>query len=121
MSNCKDPDNTLTITRGTTFVLTGSYSIDNTPTSLIGSTVYFTAKAARYDSDAADTTAIIQKTITDGTAEGKYTITIDPTDTAAVTPASGYYDIKVKNVTNEVYILATGKYKLTGSPTNRSA
>lgn len=120
MSHCKDKDNTLEITRGTTFLLTGTYSLDGVPTSLVGSTVYFTAKADRYDSDATDTSAIIQKTITTGTADGKYTITIDPADTATATPASGYYDIKVKNAANEVYLLATGKYKLTGSPTNRS-
>ncbi len=50
-----------------------------------------------YDSDTADSTAVVTKNVTDGTSAGAYTITIDPADTATLTPGKYYYDIKVEN------------------------
>ena len=111
----------LNINRGTTYSRTLNYSVDGVATSLVGSTVRFTMKTAEYDSDTADTSAVVQKDITNGTSLGVATITLDPADTATLTPGKYYYDIKV-DVDSDgatVYKVDEGTVKLDGSPTNR--
>lgn len=109
----------LTIKRGTTYLRTGTYSINGILTTLVGATVRFTMKTTQYDSDATDSTAVIAKNITTGTAQGAYTVTINPVDTALLTPNKYYYDIKVENADGTIYDLDDGTITLTGSPTNR--
>ncbi len=82
---------TLNINRGTTYIRTGTYSVDGVLTSLVGATILFTVKSSEYDSDATDTTAAIIKNITDGTAEGSYEIELAPADTASLAPGKYYY------------------------------
>ena len=111
----------LTINRGTTYSRTVNYSVNGTPTTLVGATVRFTMKTAEYDSDATDSEAVVTKNVTDGTAGGVAVITINPSDTAMLTPGKYFYDIKV-DVDSDgatVYKVDEGTIKLDGSPTNR--
>lgn len=109
----------LKINRGTTYQRTGTYSVDGVPTTLVGATVRFTMKDSEYDSDATDATALVKKNVTTGTSGGEYTITIDPADTATLTPGKYFYDIKVENADGTIYKLDEGTITLDGSPTNR--
>lgn len=113
----------LTITRGTTYNLTFYYQ-DSTGAalSLTGATVFFTVKSAEYDTDATDTTALIEKTVTSHTdaAGGISTIALTPTDTY-VTPGNYYYDIRVKDVDGNIYKMIEGRVVIDGSPTNRTS
>lgn len=109
----------LNINRGTTYIRTGTYSVDGVLTSLVGSTIRFTVKTAEYSTDATDTDAVITKNVTDGTSEGAYEIEIEPADTATLTPGKYYYDIKVEQADGKIYKLDEGTIKLDGSPTNR--
>lgn len=110
---------TLKINRGTTFPITVNYQRDGQPATLVGATVRFTIKSAEYDASTDDTSALVTKNVTSGTADGVATITLDPTDTAAITPGDYFYDVKVKEAGGAVYKIDEGKIKLDGSPTNR--
>lgn len=113
---------TLKINRGTTYSIGVLYKRDGVPYTLVGATVRFTVKTTEYDENMTDSDAVILKNVTDGTAEGVATITLDPTDTATVDPdAEYYYDIKVEQANGEIYKIDEGKIKLDGSPTNRGA
>lgn len=109
----------LKIDRGTTYSITFNYLRDGEAASLVGATVRFTAKSSEYDSDTDDSTAVITKDVTDGTAEGVATITIDPADTATLTPQKYYYDIKVEESGGDIFKCDEGTIKLDASPTNR--
>lgn len=109
----------LSINRGTTYTRTGTVSIDGVLTSLVGATVRFTVKANEYSTDTTDSDALIAKDVTDGTALGTYEITLEPSDTAELTPGKYFYDTKVELATGEIYKLDEGTIKLDGSPTNR--
>lgn len=111
----------LNINRGTTYAITGTYSVDGVLTTLVGATVRFTMKTTEYSTDATDADASVSKNVTDGTSGGSYTITIDPADTATLIPGKYYYDIKVKNADGTIYKLDEGTVKLDGSATNRLA
>ena len=107
--------------RGTTYSITFNYLRNGVATTLVGAKVRFTIKSTQYDADTADSTAIVTKNITNGSSGGVATITINPSDTATVTPGKYYYDIKV-DVTNDgttVYECDSGTVILGGSPTNR--
>lgn len=54
----------ITVFRGTSYPVTYNHTDSTGPVSLVGATVYFTVKSDVYDSDAADTSALIKKTIT---------------------------------------------------------
>lgn len=109
----------LKINRGTTYMRSGTYSKDGVPTSLVGSTIRFTAKDNEYDDSTDDSTAKILKNVTSGDDQGNFEIVINPTDTADLEPGTYYYDIKVKNSDGTVYKLDEGTIELDGSPTNR--
>lgn len=113
----------LTINRGTTYSITFNYTVDGVATSLVGSTVRFTMKTTEYDTDTTDSTAAVLKNVTSGTAGGVATITINPSDTATLTPGKYYYDIKVDVASDgvTVYKMVEGVITLDGSPTNRLA
>lgn len=111
----------LRINRGTTYTIGLVYERGGIATTLVGATVRFTVKTAEWDDNMLDTDASILKNITDGTAEGTATITIDPEDTAELTPGKYYYDIKVEQADGEIYKVDEGTIKLDGSPTNRGA
>jgi len=111
----------LKVNRGTTYSRTVNYSVNGVATSLVGATVRFTMKTAEYDSSTTDTTAVVTKNVTNGTALGVAVITLNPADTATLTPGKYYYDIKVDVASNgvTVYKLDEGEIILDGSPTNR--
>lgn len=111
----------LTITRGTTYTIGVVYKKNGVVATLVGATVRFTIKSSEYDADMDDSTAILLKNVVDGNSSGEATITIDPEDTAEVTPGNYFYDIKVEEAGGEIYKIDEGKIKLDGSPTNRGA
>ena len=111
----------LRINRGTTYTIGIIYKRNGEATTLVGATVRFTVKTVEWDDDMTDTSAVIQKNITDGDSAGEATITIDPEDTAELEPTKYFYDIKVEQADGEIYKIDEGTIKLDGSPTNRGA
>lgn len=109
----------LKINRGTTYTISFNYQKDGVAETLVGATVRFTVKSTEYSSDATDTDATIVKNITTGNSAGAATITIDPADTATLTPGKYYYDIKVEEAGGDIYKTDEGTIKLDASPTNR--
>ena len=111
----------LKINRGTTYIKTGTARLDGEALDISGSTVRFTVKSKEYDADATDSSAAISKDITDGTSAGAYTITINPSDTATLTPGKYYFSIKldVDSDGATVYELDEGTITLDADPTNR--
>lgn len=112
----------LKINRGTTYSRTlSAFTIDGVVTSLVGATVRFTMKSAEWTTSSTDADASVTKNITTGTALGVATITLNPADTATLTPGPYHYDIKVDLHSDGVtiYKVDEGKIKLDGSPTNR--
>lgn len=111
----------LTINRGTTYAITFNYLVDGVATTLVGATVRFTMKDVEYDSDTDDSTASVLKNVTSGDSNGLATITLNPSDTATLTPGKYYYDIKVDVASDgvTVYKMDEGTITLDGSPTNR--
>lgn len=109
----------LKINRGTTYTINFSYQRNGEAETLVGATVRFTAKSAEYDTDTDDSDASIVKNVSSGNSDGEAIITIDPADTATLTPGTYYYDIKVEEAGGEIYKVDEGKIKLDGSPTNR--
>lgn len=109
----------LKINRGTTYTLGLNYQKDSVATTLVGATVRFTMKDVEYDTSTTDATAELVKNVTNGTSGGVATITIDPADTATITPGKYYYDIKVEEAGGEIYKVDEGTIALDGSPTNR--
>ncbi len=111
----------LKINRGTTYTIGIIYKRNGVAETLVGATVRFTVKTTEWDTDMTDATAVLQKNVTDGNSSGEATITIDPIDTASLTPDKYYYDIKVEQADGEIYKIDEGTVKLDGSPTNRGA
>ena len=109
----------LKIDRGPTYTRTLNYSVNGEAASLVGATVRFTVKSSEYDDSTDDSTAAISKDVTDGTEAGVATITIEPSDTATMTPGKYYYDIKVQDATGNIFKVDEGTIELDGSPTNR--
>jgi hypothetical protein len=111
----------LKINRGTTYTIGIVYKKNGEATTLVDATVRFTVKTAEWDDNMTDSDAVVLKNITDGNSSGEATITIDPEDTAELTPDKYYYDIKVEEAGGEIYKIDEGTIKLDGSPTNRGA
>lgn len=111
----------LKINRGTTYSLTLNYKKNGVAETLVGATVRFTVKTSEYDSSTDDSTASITKNITSGNSSGVATITLDPADTATLTPGKYYYDIKVEEADGDIYKVDEGTIKLDASPTNRTS
>lgn len=109
----------LKVNRGTTYAITFNYLKDGVATTLVGATVRFTMKTAEYSTDATDADASVVKNVTNGTSGGVATITLDPADTATLTPGKYYYDIKVEEAGGDIYKCDEGTIKLDASPTNR--
>ena len=110
---------TLKINRGTTFTIGVNYQRNGEAETLVGATVRFTMKSSEYDTDSADSSALVSKDVTDGNSSGEATITIDPSDTATITPGKYFYDVKVEEAGGSIYKIDEGIVKLDGSPTNR--
>jgi hypothetical protein len=110
---------TVKVNRGTTYGFTVNYEKNGAPATLVGATIRFTVKTAEFTDDMADSDAIIVRDVTDGTAEGVASFTLDPDDTADLAPGDYFYDIKVEEPGGAIYKLDEGKIKLDGSPTNR--
>ena len=113
----------LNINRGTTYSITFNYQQNGVATTLVGATVRFTMKTTEYSTSATDADASVLKNVTSGTSGGVATITLNPSDTATLTPGRYYYDIKVDVASDgvTVYKMDEGTVTLDGSPTNRLA
>ena len=111
----------LKVNRGTTYTIGFNYRRNNVAEDLTGATVRFTVKSAEYDSDLADTTALITKNITSHTdpTAGESEIVINPTDTRSIVPGDYYFDIKVEDADGAIFKVVEGDFILDGSPTNR--
>lgn len=113
--------NSLKVNRGTTFTIDFNYKKNGVASSLVGATVRFTVKSEEYDTATTDATALITKNVTSGDVNGHAVITLNPADTATITPDKYYYDIKVQEAGGAVYKVDEGRFILDGSPTNRLA
>jgi hypothetical protein len=109
----------LKINRGTTYTIDFTYLRNGVAATLVGATVRFTMKTSEYDTSTDDTTAAVLKNVTSGDSSGHATISIDPADTAELTPGKYFYDIKVEESGGDVFKVDEGTIKLDGSPTNR--
>lgn len=110
----------ITINKGTTYTITGTYKESGVAADITGATIYFTAKSAEYDTDTDDSDALIATTGTlISPTEGTYTISLTPALTDK-TPGNYYYDIKIKKSGGQVYKLVEGRLVIDGSPTNRA-
>lgn len=113
----------ITIYRGRTY----DFTYDHTDTSgaavsLVGCTVYFTVKSAEYDSDATDSSALIQKTITVHTdaAAGLTAWTLDDADTY-IDPGKFHFDVIVEDADGHSEPPSLfGDFVVKGTPTNRN-
>lgn len=113
--------NTITYNRGTTYSITLTYKEDGVVADITGVAVRFTVKTSEYDSDSADDTALIRKTVTSfaDPTNGAATVTILPSDSQSTIPGKYYYDLKIEKATGEIYKLVEGRFIIDGSPTNR--
>lgn len=113
----------LTVDRGTTFTIDIVYKKNGVAATLSGATVRFTVKSVEYDTSTTDATAVITKNVTShvDAPNGLSKITINPADTATLTPGKYLYDIKVAEGGGAIYKIDEGTLKLDGSPTNRLA
>lgn len=113
---------TLKVNRGTTYTITYRHKVNGASSSLVGATVFFTAKTKEWDTDLTDQNAAIKKTISSHTdaAGGVTSIELTPSDTN-ITPSDYVYDIKVKNAAGQIYKTDEGKLQIDGSPTNRQS
>lgn len=111
------------VDRGTTFTIDIVYKKNGAPASLVGATIRFTVKTVEFDANVTDASAVIVKNVTSHTdAEaGLSLITLDPVDTATLTPGKYNYDVKVAESSGTIYKIDEGKLTLDGSPTNRLA
>lgn len=110
-------------TRNTTYIITHTYQKSGVPATT-GMTLFFTVKAAQFDSDTADGTAIIKKTIP--MAGNPVTlITVNPEDVAdTITPGVYFFNILVKESDGPpkvIYPCVSGTFTIIGEPTNREA
>jgi hypothetical protein len=110
-----------TVDRGTTFTIDIVYKKNGVAATLVGATIRFTVKTVEYDTNVTDSTAVITKNVTSHTdaPNGLSLITLNPADTATLTPGKYNYDIKVAEAGGAVYKIDEGTIKLDGSPTNR--
>lgn len=111
----------LRINRGTTYTIGVGYERGGVAATLVGATVRFTVKPEEWNDNMLDSDASVLKNVTDGNSAGEATITINPEDTAELTPGKYYYDIKVEQADGQIYKIDEGTIKLDGSPTNRGA
>lgn len=111
------------IERGTTYPISGSYTDANGDTDITGATIFFTVKTTEYDADTTDSDALVKKTITSFTdpTAGLYDFELTPTDTATIAPDRYYYDLKIKLASGKIFLLAEGRVRIGGSPTNRES
>lgn len=110
----------LKVNRGTTYTIGIIYKRDGVLASLVGATVRFTVKPKEFDEDMDDSDATLIKNVTNGTAQGEATITLDPDDTKEIIPKKYFYDVKVEQADGEIYKIDEGIFILDGSPTNRT-
>lgn len=109
------------VDRGASYTMAFEYQRDGLARTLVDATVRFTVKPTEWDTDDDDSSATIVKNVTSHTdaAAGESEITLSPTDTY-ITPGDYFWDIRVEESGGEIYKVAEGKFKVDGSPTNRT-
>lgn len=90
-----------------------------TPLNLTGATVFFTVNASANPTD--DSAAVIQKTITIHTAPllGQTAFTLTSGDTNALTPATYYYDVQVKDASSNIISQKADTFTIVADITRR--
>lgn len=111
----------LTVDRGTTYVISGTYKEGGVVADITGAAIRFTVKSSEWDTSSDDTTSLISKngTLVSPTA-GTWVITLSDTDTYK-TPGNYYYSIKIEKADGTIHKLVEGRFKLDGDPTNRTS
>jgi hypothetical protein len=101
-----------TLSRGDTIKLNVAVTASGSVYSLVGSSMWFTAKYSYSDPDSS---AVFQKTIGSGitltdAVNGKATVLILPTDTSGLANAKVMlvYDLQVKDASGNIYTVARG-------------
>lgn len=111
----------LSVDRGTTYVISGTYKEGGVAADITGSAIRFTAKSVEWDASATDSTASITKSgVLVSPTAGTYTITLTDVDTY-ITPGNYYYSIKIELASGVIHKLVEGRLKIDGDPTNRTA
>jgi hypothetical protein len=110
------------LNRNTDDLLTFQYFDEDgvTKRSLVDCTVYFTVKTKPYDSTD-DSDAILKKDVTEHTdaANGLTSFSLTREETN-ITPFNYFYDIKVKESDDKVYLAQKGRCLVDGNLTNRT-
>lgn len=109
--------------RGTTYTITHTYNGPNP-----GVTLMFTVKTLQSDTDTTDTQlvasagdVIVHKDVAmTGTGTQTTVLTILPTDVSVTVPPGNYScDLKVLDNTGAIYLVYSGQFILSATPTNR--
>jgi hypothetical protein len=109
--------------RGTTYpVIYNHLGSNGLAQSLAGCILYFTVKADKEDTDQADTSALIKKTVTSHTDEAAGVSGFTLTDVDTYVPTGRYYyDLVVEDATlGSQPPSLFGKFTVKGHPTNRN-
>lgn len=108
------------VIRGDSHTINLTISNAGTAVDITGYTVYFTVNSSSAPSD--DSTASIQKDVTTHTDPtlGQTTITLEPADTASLTPGTYWYDIQLKDASDNITSFAKDKFILISDITRRT-
>jgi hypothetical protein len=119
MSACTFDQRDLCFVRGDTGRIDISIKdASGTALNLTGATLFLTVKNALTDADSA---AVIRKEVTSHTnaLAGESRFTLTTTDNA--TAATRFYDVQLKTVTNDIWTVAGGLWKVLADVTARTA
>lgn len=112
---------TITINRGTTYTISGTYKEAGVAADITGAAIRFTVKPDEWDVDADDSDATITKSGSIvSAAAGTYSIALTDTDTY-VDAGDYFFDIKIELADGTIHRLVEGNCIIDGSPTNRTS
>lgn len=109
------------VIRGDSHTIPLTIENNGTPVDITGFTVFFTVNA---DSDPIDDSgAVIEKSVTSHTdpTNGKTLITLDPDDTTSLTPGNYWYDIQIKDTSDNITSIPKDKFIIVSDITRRTS
>jgi hypothetical protein len=108
------------VIRGDTHTINLTFSESGTAVDITGYTVFFTVNAS--NSPTTDSAAVIEKSVTSHIAPtlGQTRITLDASDTDAITPGTYYYDIQLKDGSSNITSLPKDKFIIVSDITRRT-